>query len=471
MTLNAAFVHFVASASEREASWLATRITSEARRSVALEKDKRRRIHINLVRFERLRSLKKISRVGRGSFGAANNGRAGSSVRPSLSKLTPLERVAWNIIPKRTSMGLPVCYTRVPANLRATVRSNAVPAALLWANGKSDLLEIFRLLELQHGDAAPNLRKCISYFRAFDQYGYVRNRYRVTVRKSDIKRAVQQVGITAGDIVFVHSSLSSVGHVAGGADAVIDALMEVIGSNGTLLMPTNYDNGVIGVSECGVDRRYPPAPPHVAVPWDPKSSPAHTGAIANAFWARKGVLRSRHPTHAVAAWGKLAKEFVKGHEPGTSCCGREGPYGKMVDYDGRFLYFTCTINATTFWHALDDWLDLPYLPNAEVLMKAGNRTRIVKALKYPEGHRSFYDASPTKIELKMQETGVKIRRTPLGLSDLKLVKARDHYNKLFPTLQREADLFLCDNEGCTFCAWARRIAVQGQWPLKHRAVP
>jgi hypothetical protein len=178
---------------------------------------------------------------------------------------------------------------------------------------------------------------------------------------------------------------------------VIEALIDAIGSRGTLVMPTNYDNGVIACTDFGVERVFPPAPPHVPVPWDPATTLSHTGAITNAFWQTAGVVRSRHPTHSVAAWGKLAEEFIEGHDPGTSCCGRDGPYGKMVDFDGTFLYFACALNTTTFWHALDDWLDLPYLPTADVLMKDGDRVTTVKSVKYPEGHRSFYLPSPNKI--------------------------------------------------------------------------
>jgi len=44
------------------------------------------------------------------------------------------------------------------------------------------------------------------------------------VSKEDIKAGLRKLGLKKGDIVGVHSSLSSFGYVEGGADAVIDSL-------------------------------------------------------------------------------------------------------------------------------------------------------------------------------------------------------------------------------------------------------
>ncbi len=60
---------------------------------------------------------------------------------------------------------------------------------------------------------------------------------RSNVRGSDITAALRRVGIGPGDVVFAHSSLSAFGHVEGGADAVIDALLDAVGGNGTVVLP------------------------------------------------------------------------------------------------------------------------------------------------------------------------------------------------------------------------------------------
>ncbi len=59
-----------------------------------------------------------------------------------------------------------------------------------------------------------------------------------SVRRNDLQRAFRVLGLGPGDGVIVHSSLSSLGHVEGGADTVIDALQTVLTPTGTLLMPS-----------------------------------------------------------------------------------------------------------------------------------------------------------------------------------------------------------------------------------------
>ena len=65
---------------------------------------------------------------------------------------------------------------------------------------------------------------------------------RVRVSKEDIRIALRELGLKKGDITGVHSSLSSFRYVEGGAHTVIDALLEIIGREGTIVMPTHSTN-------------------------------------------------------------------------------------------------------------------------------------------------------------------------------------------------------------------------------------
>ena len=60
-----------------------------------------------------------------------------------------------------------------------------------------------------------------------------------TTTKQQIVGALRNLGVSQGTILLVHSSLSSMGRVDGGANTVIDALLEALGPDGTLLMPTH----------------------------------------------------------------------------------------------------------------------------------------------------------------------------------------------------------------------------------------
>lgn len=57
------------------------------------------------------------------------------------------------------------------------------------------------------------------------------------IQKCDLVKEFKNIGICEGIELEVHSSLSSFGYVEGGADTVIEALMECVGENGSIFMP------------------------------------------------------------------------------------------------------------------------------------------------------------------------------------------------------------------------------------------
>lgn len=56
--------------------------------------------------------------------------------------------------------------------------------------------------------------------------------------KKELKNAFQLVGLKQGDYVIAHTSLSKLGYVIGGPQTVIEALLETVGSEGTIMIPT-----------------------------------------------------------------------------------------------------------------------------------------------------------------------------------------------------------------------------------------
>ena len=53
------------------------------------------------------------------------------------------------------------------------------------------------------------------------------------ILKQDLLAAFRKLGMQPGMTVMVHTSLSSMGYVCGGAPTVIEALLETVGSEGT----------------------------------------------------------------------------------------------------------------------------------------------------------------------------------------------------------------------------------------------
>ena len=103
----------------------------------------------------------------------------------------------------------------------------------------------------------------------------------IELSRGDIALVLERLGLSAGDSVFVHSSLSSMGHVSGGAEAVADALLDVLGPRGTLMVPTFTFSGTTA--------------------FDARNSPSKTGAVTEAIRGRPPARQVRadplHPAH------------------------------------------------------------------------------------------------------------------------------------------------------------------------------
>ena len=59
------------------------------------------------------------------------------------------------------------------------------------------------------------------------------------VTMADLVRDFKHLGIAPGMTLLVHSSMRTIGWVNGGAVAVVLALEEALGPNGTLVMPAH----------------------------------------------------------------------------------------------------------------------------------------------------------------------------------------------------------------------------------------
>lgn len=103
-----------------------------------------------------------------------------------------------------------------------------------------------------------------------------------TVSKDEIIAGLKRVGLKAGCGVIVHSSLKTFGRGVR-ARTIIESLMEVVTPEGTILMPS-FNHG----------RAFRKGAPGY---FDPLTTPTASGAIAEMFWRRPGVLRSLNPTH------------------------------------------------------------------------------------------------------------------------------------------------------------------------------
>lgn len=168
------------------------------------------------------------------------------------------------------------------------------------------------------------------YGPGMDEGEVIRNT-RAPATTRTLLRDLRALGIREGDVLIVHSSLSRIGWVAGGPQAVVDALLEAVGPAGTLTMP-GHSGGWSEPSRW----QNPPAPedwwPVVRAEtpaFDPARTPLHgMGAVPELFARYPGTLRSHHPRVSHLANGPAAEAIVS-HHPLGSGLGPESPLGRL----------------------------------------------------------------------------------------------------------------------------------------------
>lgn len=246
------------------------------------------------------------------------------------------------------------------------------------------------------------------------------------VTRSDIAEGLRTVGVAPGSVVLMHSSLSAMGYVDGGADAVVEGLLDVVGPDGLASVPTH----TWGI----VNARQPVF--HVGL------SPSHVGRITEAFRHRPEVLRSRHPTHSVAAIGRRAAEYVAGHEHSPTPAGRDTPYGRLCAWGGHVLLLGVTLSSWTLVHAFKEWAPVPWVfdrwESLYTVLEDG-RVLPVPSRRHTAGPGCKRDYPA--LEPLLRQHGL-IRYGAIGDATLRLIDAAGAEQLLLPRMREDPDLVL-----------------------------
>ncbi len=220
----------------------------------------------------------------------------------------------------------------------------------------------------------------------------------------------RELGVAKGDALFIHSSYKSFGGVEGGPQTVIDALLDVIGLEGTLIMPTfNYDflKGVV---------------------WDYRSTPSQMGVLTELVRTDPRAKRMHHAIYSMSAIGKLANE-VAAHRT-DDCFGETTIFKKFRDWDAKILILGLAYSKSiTFLHHCEQAADVDYR-----FLKAFKGTAIdAQGKSQDEAYTMFVRNVDMGVVLDFEPIGALldgkvVTRRKIGEADVRLMKCRDVFN-------------------------------------------
>ncbi|MEV0147613.1 MULTISPECIES: aminoglycoside 3-N-acetyltransferase [unclassified Nonomuraea] len=179
------------------------------------------------------------------------------------------------------------------------------------------------------------------------------------VTRDRIARDLTALGLAEGDVVMFHTRMSAIGYVAGGPQTIINALLDVVGKRGTLMVTCGWND----------------APPYDFTDWprawqdalreghpayDPDLSEADhdNGRLPEALRRRPGAVRSRHPDASFAALGASAAALMADH-PWDHPHGPGSPLAKLVAARGRVLLLGAPLDTLTLLHHAEALADAP----------------------------------------------------------------------------------------------------------------
>jgi len=244
-----------------------------------------------------------------------------------------------------------------------------------------------------------------------------------------IADALYAAGLRPGDSVMLHSSYKSLGGVEGGPEAVIDAFCEVLGPDGTLLVP----NLIFNNGHYQFLRQYPPDV-------DLRSTPSRMGIITEMLRKRPGAVRSVHPTHPAAALGARASQLCGRHHLDDSATGPNSPWALNAKAGGWIVLLGVTHKVNTTLHHIEeiatDWALTDFHFEVRFVDPAGRERNIRIRAHAPGQRRDFEKVEPVLLRAGLQ------KHVTIGSATVRLVRADKMVDLLCERVRQDPVFFL-----------------------------
>ena len=179
----------------------------------------------------------------------------------------------------------------------------------------------------------------------------------VTTR-GGISADLRRLGLAEGQLVMLHASVKAVGWVVGGPDMVIQAILDVVGPQGTLLMYIKCEEGLDEKDDW--PSNWQEAYLAECPPFDPVRTRAlrEWSVLTEYLRTWPGSAASGNPEARIAAVGAKAKWITSDH-PLNYGYGSGSPFAKLCEVGGKVLLLGPVFESLTILHHAEHIAQIP----------------------------------------------------------------------------------------------------------------
>lgn len=221
---------------------------------------------------------------------------------------------------------------------------------------------------------------------------------------------LRALGLGEGDTVLTHTSMSQIGWISGGAEALAEALLNAIGPEGTLVVPAQT-----GANSDPQNWRSPPVPAawwgrirDTMPPFDPARTPTRMmGVLPEFVRLLPGAVRSPHPQVSFAAIGPKAEALMH-PQPLEAGLGEASPLARLYADAAKVALLGIGFERCTAFHLAEHRSNRLRLQETGAAMLIGGK-RIWRGFVAPNYNSDDFE----ECGRRFRQTGA-VRQGPVG---------------------------------------------------------
>jgi len=158
------------------------------------------------------------------------------------------------------------------------------------------------------------------------------------------KILVNDLGLAAADVVFVHSSIDNL-NLGFPFYRILSLLRSIVGPQGTVVFPSYPNHRISSYQYLQLGNTF-----------DVRRTPSYIGLLTEFARRQPGAVRSLHPSKSVCAIGPAAEGLTQTHQNSRYPYDQCSPYFKLTEHRAKIVGLGVWTSRLSFSYCIDDAL-------------------------------------------------------------------------------------------------------------------